>query len=118
MKILLASIITLATLTCACSSVYRPKPAIPNQYKTQVLTDITSKTLLKDYNAMPQDTLAQKTAKVARRNQILIELIYLVDKNYYSFENRFYGTQATFSTAADAATLGLTAAGAVIGEAS
>jgi hypothetical protein len=41
----------------------------------------------------------------------------LVDQNYYSFENRFYGTQATFSTVSDAANLGLTAASSVIGTA-
>jgi hypothetical protein len=53
--------------------------------------------------------------KVARRNQILTELIYLVDANYYSFENRFYGSQATTNLAGDAANLGLTAAGTVVG---
>ena len=61
---------------------------------------------------MPQGSTAEQAAKVARRNQILTELIYLVDQNYYSFENHFYGTQATFSTATDFINLGLTAAGA------
>jgi hypothetical protein len=102
--------------TCGCS-VYRPKSPIPSSYSKQVLTDVTKTTLLQDYNALPQDTDAQKTTKVSRRNQILTELIYLVDQNYYSFENRFYGTQATFSTVSDAANLGLTAASSVIGTA-
>jgi hypothetical protein len=98
-------------------SVYRPKSPIPSDYKKQVLADVTRPTLLQEYNAMPQGTDPEKTAKVSRRNQILTELIYLVDQNYYSFENHFYGTQATFSTAADAANLGLTAASSVIGTA-
>src|SRR5262249_49633432 len=39
------------------------------------------------------------------------------DQNYYAFENHFYGTQATFTTTADAVNLGLTAAGSVVGAA-
>ena len=114
MKPSLALVAVVMTFAAGCS-VYRPKSPIPSGYTKQVSADITSKTLLKDYNALPEGTVTEKAAKVARRNQILTELIYLVDQNYYSFENHFYGTQATFSTTADAANLGLTAAGAVVG---
>jgi hypothetical protein len=111
-----ASISLMIVLSLSCA-VYRPKSPIPSGYSKQVLADVTSKTLLQDYNKMPQTNDTEKAAKVARRNQILTELIYLVDQNYYSFENHFYGSQATFSTGADAANLGLTAAGAVTGTA-
>lgn len=117
MRFLLSATIALATLTCSCSSVYRPKTVIPTVYKKQIVVDVASPALLKNYNAMPQGTDDEKAAKVSRRNQILTELIYLVDQSYYPFENRFYGTHATFATTADAANLGLTAAGAVTGEA-
>jgi len=103
-------------LVSGCS-VYKPKAPIPSGYSKQVEADVASPTLLKDYNAMAQGTDVEKAAKVARRNQILNELIYLVDQNYYNFENHFYGSQATFSTGADAINLGLTAAGAVTGTA-
>lgn len=116
MKFRLGCVVFVLLLTSGCS-VYRPKSPIPSSYSGQVLADVTKSTLLQDYNAMPQGTNAEKTTKVSRRNQILTELIYLVDKNYYAFESHFYGGQATFSTAADAANLGLTAAGAVTGTA-
>jgi hypothetical protein len=114
MKPSLGLFVIVVTVAAGCS-VYRPKSPIPPGYTKQILTDVTSTALLKDYNALRQGTDDEKKAKVARRNQILTELIYLVDQNYYTFENHFYGTQATFSTAADAATLGLTAAGSVTG---
>jgi hypothetical protein len=106
--------ILLLMITSACS-VYRPKAPIPTAYSKQIQADVASTSLRSSYNAMPEGTDGEKAAKVARRNQILSELIYLVDQNYYTFENHFYGSQATFSTAADAANLGLTAAGAVTG---
>src|ERR1700730_6989336 len=116
MKIRLALLLLLVVTASGCS-VYKPKAPIPSGYSKQVETDVASSTLLKDYNSMVQGTDLEKAAKVARRNQILNELIYLVDRNYYSFENHFYGTQATFSTTTDAINLGLTAATAVTGAA-
>lgn len=114
MKPSLSILYLLVVLLSGCS-VYRPKSPIPSGYTTQIVHDVSDKGLLTTYNALPEGTAAEKTAKVARRNQILTELIYLVDQNYYSFENHFYGTQATFSTTADAVNLGLTAAGSVTG---
>lgn len=114
MKLLPGGLAVLGLLICGCA-VYRPKSPIPASYSKQVLADVSSATLMKDYNAMPESSDAEKAAKVARRNQVLAELIYLVDQNYYTFENHFYGTQATFNTATDAVSLGLTAAGSVVG---
>jgi hypothetical protein len=116
MKITFGSLLVLVFFVSGCS-VYRPKSPIPASYSKQTLQDVSSPTLLQVYNAMPQGTTVEQTAKVARRNQILTELIYLVDQNYYSFENHFYGTQATFSTTTDFINLGLTAAGSVTGTA-
>jgi hypothetical protein len=116
MKTSLGAFAVLVMLTAGCS-VYRPKPPIPSSYVDQARADVTSKTLLKDYNALPQGTTSEQTDKVARRNQILTELIYLVDQNYYAFENHFYGSQAIVSTIGDAASLALTAAGSVVGTA-
>lgn len=110
----LGIVLSLFMLGC---SVYRPKSPIPSSYSKQILADVSSPHLLRDYNAMSQGTDSERRLKVARRNQILTELIYLVDQRYYSFENRFFGTHATFSTAADAANLGLTAASSVTGTA-
>ncbi len=111
------ALLTLVAMLGQGCSVYRPKAAIPDSYTKQVQADITASTLLKDYNALPQGTVDEQTTKVGRRNQIIIELLYLVDHNYYAFENRFYGGQATFNTTTDAVNLGLTAASSVTGTA-
>jgi len=116
MKSSLVVICAVAFFAQGCS-VYRPKSAIPSSYTNQVLADVGSPDLLKTYNLLPQKSDDDKAAKIARRNQILTELIYLVDQNYYKFENHFYGSQATFSTGGDAINLGLTAAASVTGTA-
>lgn len=96
----------------------RPKSPVPNSnYSNQMLADISDKDLLKNYNAMPESTDDEKGKKVARRNQILNELIWLIDRNYYSFENVFYGTQAAYNVGGDFVNLSLTATSAVTGSA-
>jgi hypothetical protein len=95
---------------------HRPKPPVPAKtYTVQILPDVSDPKLLQTYNAMPDRSDVEKARKVARRNQILTELILLIDQNYYKFEDHSYGSQATLSTAGDAVSLGLTAATAVIG---
>jgi len=104
-------------LVSSCT-MYRPKPYIPpNIYRSQYLTDVTSPTLLATYNAMPQDTDAQKQTKVARRNQILQELIALIDQNYAVFESKYYGSDASVNFAGDVVNLGLTGVSSVTGTA-
>lgn len=56
-----------------------------------------------------QDVMKQK------RNQILNNLILLMNIRYAQYERCFYQTDATISTAFDAAVLGVTAAGTVVG---
>ena len=98
-------------------SVYKPKATIPNSYAQQMLDDVSSKNLLKTYNAMPEAAEDEKSKKIARRNQILSELIWLVDRNYSNFEDHFYTSQATFSTGGDFVSLALTATTSVTGSA-
>ena len=57
----------------------------PSVFRKQYLVDVTSPTLLKDYDAMPQGTDTEKQAKVDKRNKILTELIALIDQNYSVF---------------------------------
>jgi hypothetical protein len=102
-SLVLLAILALAIQGC---SLYRPKSAVPSNYIKQISADLGNPDLVKNYDAMPQGTDAETAAKVARRNQILTEMIYLVDQNYYKFESHFYGGQAVFSTAADTANLG------------
>src|SRR5215472_15815400 len=94
----------------------RPKAPLPAEslFK-QMSADLSAPGLLARYNAMPQDTDDDKAMKVARRNQILNEFIALVDRNYDSFENVFYGTRALYNVGADAANLGLTTVATMTG---
>lgn len=113
----------LLSLTTACffvssCTMYRPKPYIPpSTYKNQYLADVTSPMLLQTYNAMPQRSDAEKQAKVARRNQILQELIFLIDQNYSVFESKYYGSDASVNFAGDVVNLGLTGVSSVTGTA-
>jgi hypothetical protein len=55
--------------------------------------------------------------KVARRNQILWELIALIDDRYSDFESKYYGSDASVGFAGDAVNLGLTGVSSVTGTA-
>lgn len=102
----------------ACTFLYRPKqPVPPGKYSKQMLADVSSPDLLSTYNNMAQSTEDEKKKKVSRRNQILEELIWLVDQNYYSFESNFYGSQAVLNTTGDFINLGLTGTSSVTGSA-
>src|SRR5208282_5577973 len=97
---------------------YKPKYYVPpSVFKGQYLADVTSPTLLRDYNNLPQGTDTEKQIKVTRRNQILIELIALIDQSYSGFEDRYYGADATVNFAGDVANLGLTGVSSVTGTA-
>ena len=101
----------------SCAS-YKPKAYVPKStFKNQYLSDLKSPTLLQTYNAMPQGSDAEKQSKVARRNQILQELITLVDENYSVFEDKYYGSDASVNFAGDVANLGLTGVSSVTGTA-
>jgi hypothetical protein len=115
------TVLTIAFIAGSCS-IYKPKTYVPiTDLKRQYLNDVSSPTLLSAYNAMPggspTDTDVQKQAKVLRRNQILQELIALIDENYSSFEDKYYGSDAGVNFAGDAVNLGLTGVSAVTGTA-
>jgi hypothetical protein len=106
-------VILVALATSSCENIYRPKAAIPiHTFSAPYIADLTSPTLLTAYDAMPEGP-----AKVARRNQILYELMRLIDFRYEAYESSFFAGQAYVSTASDAAVLGLSAAGGVVGDA-
>ena len=110
---------------CGCAR-YKPKSYIPpGTLKAQYLEDLTSKTLIKDYESMKSPTpdpdtaeaKAERQLKVERRNQILREMISLVDTNYSSFEDRYYGSDATINFGGDVVNLALTGVSSVTGTA-
>jgi hypothetical protein len=118
-------LVTCSALLIGCAR-YKPHSYIPpNTFKSQYLKDVTSSTLLQTYNAMPAPTptpdtpeaAAQRQAKVDRRNQILTELIALIDENYSTFEDRYYGSDASVNFAGDVVNLGLTGVSSVTGTA-
>jgi hypothetical protein len=110
-----AAVLFLCPLGCAR---YKPKYYVPpSLIRTQYLSDVTNVNLLKNYNDMPQTTDAEKQAKVVRRNQILTELIGLIDDNYSSFEERYYGSDALVNFGGDVVNLGLTGVSSVTGSA-
>jgi hypothetical protein len=109
----LALIFPLALLTGCAASIYQPKPPLPpTTFTNHYLADLASPTLLSSYDSLPDGSL-----KVARRNAILYEYIWLVDANYYTYEVGFFSGQAYVSTAADLAVMGTDAAAAVTGTA-
>jgi len=91
--------------------------SFPNTYYSQILVDVSQANLLQTYRAMPESSDAEKQTKVARRNQILQELIILVDQNYSKFEDRYYGSDASINFTGDVVNLGLTGVSSVTGTA-
>lgn len=109
---LTAAIIALV-LCCSCQSIYRPKGAIPTSLlSTPYTADLSQPTLFTSYEA-----LQFGKEKIARRNQVLYELIWLTDQQYNSYEASFFSGQSYVGTAADAAVIGMSAAGSVVGAA-
>lgn len=114
----------------ACTQ-YKPKAYVPPSIvRNQYLADVTSKDLLSEYRKIcepspatcsPDSETPQAAAirqkMVERRNQILTELIALIDQNYSSFEEKYYGSDATINFTGDVANLGLTGVSSVTGTA-
>ena len=116
----LCSSVVMLVACCLLSSCARYKPKYyvpPSLFKSQYLSDVSSPTLLTDYNALPVVTATDIQFKVNRRNRILMELIALIDQNYSGFEDRYYGSDATINFAGDVANLGLTGVSSVTGTA-
>jgi hypothetical protein len=83
----------------------RPEPLAFQGQLTKALIEKYSKT-----NAIPSDGSSITEDK---RNQILNDLIYLTDVNYYKFTGALYEGRAMFDTSSDLTMLGLGAAGAL-----
>lgn len=112
-NILTIAILLPALLSTACQSVYKPKAPIPNSvFSAPYLADLSSPTLVKDYDAIPEGA-----AKMARRNQILWEVIWLTDQSYEKYEASFFSGQAYMGTAGDALSIALSSVSAVTGTA-
>jgi hypothetical protein len=91
-----------------CAGVSQGRPARAS-YEDPIV-----KTLIEKYSkpdAIPAD---QTKITEKERNQILDELIFLADVNYYKFEAELYQARAFFDTTTDMGILGLGAAGALI----
>jgi hypothetical protein len=106
--------VTLSLILSGCgASIYRPKPAVPTAvFSVPYLADLSSPNLFKDYDALPEGPL-----KVARRNAILWEYIWLTDQTYGNYETSFFAGQAFIATGADFLNIALSATAAVTGTA-
>jgi hypothetical protein len=114
-KFLLAT--SLALILSGCAR-YKPHSYLPPRIlKDQYLSVVKSPSLLDTYNKMPTGTEDEKQAKVAKRNEILTDIIALIDQNYLVFEDRYYGSDALVNFGGDVATLGLTGVSSVTGTA-
>jgi hypothetical protein len=110
------SVLTVSLFVSGCAT-YKPKSYIPPSVLANYSDDVESSTMLQTYNNLPEGTDAQKAAKAVRRNQILRELIALIDHNYSTFEDRYYGSDATVNFGGDVVNLGLTGVSTVTGTA-
>lgn len=91
-----------------CAGVQQGRPARVSY------EDVIVNTLIEKYSksdAIPAD---QTKIIEKERNQILGDLIFLTDVNYYKFETELYQGKATFDTATDIAILGLGLAGGIV----
>jgi hypothetical protein len=105
-------VLVLCVVLSGCGrSLYRPQAPVP-VFQNNFLADLNSPTLISAYEAMPEGP-----AKVARRNAILTEIMYLTDLSYSRYEASFFSGQAFMSTAGDIVALGLDVAAASTGTA-
>ena len=104
--------VSLLMMTSCSSLVYTPKPPLLSTFSTPYVSDLSSPTMIKDFNLMPEGP-----AKIARRNKIVWEIVYLTDSSYRTYESGFFSGQAYVGTAGDIAVLSLDAVAAVTGTA-
>lgn len=93
----------------ACAGVSQGRPPQPG-YQDAIAQSLVTK--YSQPNAIPGD---MSKVSVQERNQILNDLIFLTDVNYYNFQSELYQGRALFDTTTDLAIIGLGAAGALIG---
>ncbi len=104
--------VSLLMMTSCSSLVYSPKPPLLSTFSTPYVADLSSPTMIKDFNLLPDGP-----AKISRRNEIVWEIVYLTDASYRTYESGFFSGQAYVGTAGDIAVLSLDAVAAVTGTA-
>ena len=108
----------LAVLILSGCTRYTPRTPTPLvDYNAQVLAELTSGTWLTLYDQMPANTPTEIGSKIARRNHLLSEFIWSVDRNYDHFEVMFYAGKAEQDIVGDFLALGLGGAGVLTGNA-
>jgi hypothetical protein len=117
--ILVAIHAVVLSISCATRvKLYQPKPPIsPGKYRAAVIQELSDPKLVQNYETLPQATPEDRAKKVAHRNRILREYVWLIDQNYDHFEARYYGAQAGVNWAGDVITIGLTGVASVTGTA-
>jgi hypothetical protein len=99
----------------ACTH-YTPRaPAPIRVYRTVVDQELSTAAWLTKYNAMPQATADEQSAKALERNRLLNEFVYVIDTTYNRFEVEFYAGDAKGDIASDFLQLGLGGAGSIAG---
>ena len=91
-----------------CAGVNNGRPSAAG-YQDAIVAAMVEKYSRPDAIPADQGRMTEK-----QRNQILDELIFLTDVNYYNFETELYQGRALFDTSTDLAILGLGAAGGII----
>ena len=109
-KFLFCLIVSIFASSCA---VYSPKAPLPaTVLSTPYISDLSQPMVLANYDAMPEGP-----AKIARRNQIMWEIIWLTDDSYRTYESAFFSGAAYLNTAGDLISIGLDSVASVTGTA-
>src|ERR1700690_3880493 len=107
-RVLVLSLLLSIVILGGCAGVNKGRPS-PAGYQDQIVNAMIEKYSKPDAIPHDQSNLTEK-----QRNQILDELVFLIDVNYYRFEAELYQGRALFDTSTDLAIIGLGAAGGII----
>jgi hypothetical protein len=111
----------IAPTTFWATSFYRPPAPIPEknlkQYRAHLVRDISAPDLLEKYDDLPETTDSDSRTKLATRNRLIREYVWLVDDSYHKFELDYYRSDATVNFASDALNIGLAGLASVTGTA-
>jgi hypothetical protein len=107
-KIIILLLLLNLPVWSGCAGVGKGRPVRAN-YQDAIVKTLTDKYSKPDAIPADQTKITEK-----ERNQILDDLIFLTDVNYYRFEAEFTYGRAVFDTATDLALLGLGSAGALL----
>lgn len=107
-KAIMSMLILSFTILSGCAGLTQGRPIKAN-YQDHVANALVDKYSQKDAIFTNQSSVTMNG-----RNQVLDDLLFLTDVNYYNFEAELYRGRAFFDTTSDLAILGLGAAGGVI----